>query len=139
MKNGSIVERSNRDIIHVRAVELGKRFGGAHALKGVTLAIRRGEVHGLVGENGAGKSTLGKIIAGVIRADTGTLYVDGRAVSYATPREALRDGIAMIAQEVMVVPRMTVVENVLLGSRDRRPYAVSKRDLAKRYEAIDEQ
>lgn len=139
MKNGSILERSNRDIIHVRAVELGKRFGGAHALKGVTLAIRRGEVHGLVGENGAGKSTLGKIIAGVIRADTGTLYVDGRAVSYATPREALRDGIAMIAQEVMVVPRMTVVENVLLGSRDRRPYAVSKRDLAKRYEAIDEQ
>jgi simple sugar transport system ATP-binding protein/ribose transport system ATP-binding protein len=139
MEDDPAAEWPEGDAIHVRAVGLGKRFGGAHALRGVTLAIRRGEIHGLVGENGAGKSTLGKIIAGVIRADTGTLFVDGRAVSYGTPREALKDGIAMIAQEVMVVPRMTVMENVLLGSRDPRPYAVSKRDLASRYRALDEQ
>ena len=125
--------------IHVQTFGLSKRFGGAHALKDVNLTIGRGEVHGLVGENGAGKSTLGKIIAGVIRPDTGTIEVSGRGVSYRTPRDALKDGIAMIAQEVMVVPRMSVVDNVFLGNRVRRPYAVSNRELRDRYEALDEQ
>ena len=125
--------------VHVRVVALGKRFGGAHALKGIDLSITRGEVHGLVGENGAGKSTLGKIIAGVIRSDTGSIFVDGRSVSYRTPREALRDGIAMIAQEVMLVPRLTVVENVFIGGPIPRPYAMSMRDLTKRYMALDDQ
>lgn len=123
---------------HIQTVALGKRFGGAHALEKIDLAIRRGEIHGLVGENGAGKSTLGRIIAGAIRADSGSLLVDGRVVSYRTPREALRDGIAMIAQEVMVVPRMSVIENVFLGNPDRRPYAVSMRDLERRYEMLDQ-
>lgn len=131
--------RPSTGVPYVQAAALGKRFGGAHALKGVDLTIRRGEVHGLVGENGAGKSTLGKIIAGVIRADTGTLIVDGRAVAYRTPRDALRDGIAMIAQEVMVVPRLSVVDNVFLGSSEPRPYAISTSDLARRYAVLDEQ
>ena len=92
-----------------------KHFGGAQALDGVALSISQGEVHCLVGENGAGKSTLGKIVAGVIRPDAGTLRVAGREISYQHPRAALRDGIAIVEQELALVPAMTVADNVLLG------------------------
>ena len=76
-------------IPHVELVDIGKRFSGVQALQGITLAIERGTVHGLVGENGAGKSTLGRIIAGAHTPDTGTMRVDGTEVSYRAPRDAL--------------------------------------------------
>jgi simple sugar transport system ATP-binding protein/ribose transport system ATP-binding protein len=109
---------------HVELVDIGKRFAGVQALQGITLSIERGTVHALVGENGAGKSTLGRIIAGAHAPDAGTMRVDGKEVSYHAPREALADGVTMIAQELTLVPQRSVLENVFLGNEATRFGAV---------------
>ena len=101
----------------IEARGLVKRFGGAQALKGIEITVEAGEVHGLVGENGAGKSTLGKCIAGVVHPDEGELLVDGKAVDYRVPRDALNDGITIVEQELALVPAMSVADNILLGGR----------------------
>jgi ABC-type sugar transport system ATPase subunit len=106
--------------LHVALRGITKRFGGVHALRGVDLDIGRGTIHGLVGENGAGKSTLAKVIAGVHRCDEGTMAVNGQRVDYRSPREALGDGIALIAQELSLVPELSVMQNVFLGVQESR-------------------
>ena len=83
---------------------LGKSFGGVRALVDVSVAIGRGTVHGLVGENGAGKSTLAKAIGGAHAPNEGEILVDGEPVRFASPRDALDRGIALIAQEIALVP-----------------------------------
>ncbi len=113
--------------MHVALRGVTKRFGGVVALADVDLEIERGSIHGLVGENGAGKSTLGKIVAGVHRPDEGDLIVDGRRVVYHAPRDALRDGITMIAQEPTLVPHRSVLENVFLGIETARAGVVDGR------------
>ena len=95
---------------------LVKRYGGAVALQDVSLTIHAGTVHALVGENGAGKSTLGRILAGVTQADEGRISIAGQEVHFRSPREALAHGVATIAQELALVPHLTVAENVLLGA-----------------------
>jgi len=100
---------------HVETRGVGKYFGGTEALADVDVRIRRGSIHGLVGENGAGKSTLGRLIAGAITPDEGELHVDGRPVRFRSPREALRAGITLIAQELALAPKLSVLENVFLG------------------------
>jgi ABC-type sugar transport system ATPase subunit len=117
--------------IELRGV--GKSFGGLPVLSDIDLRLEPGSVHALVGENGAGKSTLAKIIAGVYTADTGTLLVDGEEVSFASPREALDRGIATIAQELALVPGLSVAENVFLGSEPRIAGWVQRRALKKQY------
>jgi simple sugar transport system ATP-binding protein/ribose transport system ATP-binding protein len=114
-------------------IGVSKRFGGVRAVDGVSLTIRRGEVHALVGENGAGKSTLSKIISGLVRPDDGELLVDGRTVSFGSPRDALAHGIATIAQELALVPGLTVAQNVYLGAEPRRLGFVRRRALARQY------
>lgn len=105
---------------HVAISGVSKRFGGVQALDDVDLVVEQGEIHALVGENGAGKSTLGKIIAGVHSPDTGQMTVMGSVVHYHGAYDALLDGITMIAQELPLVPGMTVLENVFLGTEDNR-------------------
>jgi ABC-type sugar transport system ATPase subunit len=107
-------ERGPGDTL-IEAVGIEKRFGGVHALKNVTVAIASGSVHALIGENGAGKSTLGRVLAGAVRPDDGTLRVAGREVRYHSPRDAISVGVALIAQELELVPRLTVAENIMLG------------------------
>src|SRR5262252_6498408 len=122
----------------VRLVSIGKRYAGTSALDGVSVTIEVGTVHALVGANGAGKSTLGKIIGGVVRADEGEMFVDGEEVRYSTPTEARRDGIATIAQELSLVPEMSVMENVFMGIEPHRRGFVSWRQMRRRYaELID--
>jgi ABC-type sugar transport system ATPase subunit len=104
---------------HVALSNVGKRFGATEALAGIDLTIARGTVHGLVGENGAGKSTLGKIVAGVFGPDAGEVRVNGRAVHYGSPRDALVDGITIVQQEIAVVPQRTALDNVFLGESGR--------------------
>ena len=92
-----------------------KSFGGAKALKGVSLDIMPGEVHGLVGANGAGKSTLIRILAGLVQPDGGTVAVDGRSVAIDTPQRATALGMNFIHQELAFIPGMTVLQNIMLG------------------------
>jgi rhamnose transport system ATP-binding protein len=117
---------------------VSKRFGGVLALDNISLAIGRGGVHGLVGENGAGKSTLGKIIAGEYKPDAGVMVLEGEEVRYSRPREALKQGITYVAQELSLVPARSVFENVLLGS-ERTRFGFLQDGLAReRYEAAAE-
>lgn len=94
---------------------IGKSFSGVSVLRDINLEIVGGEIHTLMGENGAGKSTLVKIISGVQRADSGSLTIDGELVTFASPRDAERQGIVIMHQELSLIPEMTAAENVLLG------------------------
>ena len=97
------------------ASNIGKRFGGVVALDGAEFILGAGEVHALLGSNGCGKSTLCKIISGAVGADTGTLALDGRPVTFANPAAAAAAGIEMFYQELSLIPAMTVAENIYLG------------------------
>ncbi|GAA3703235.1 sugar ABC transporter ATP-binding protein [Nonomuraea antimicrobica] len=118
-------------MIHSTGVEpvleargISKRFPGVLALDGVSLALRPGEVHALVGENGAGKSTLIKVFTGVYRPDGGELRYRGAPAAFGTPMEAQRAGIQTIYQEVNLVPMMSVARNLLLGREPRGRFGV---------------
>ena len=121
----------------VEARNISKRFGGIQALADVSLTIRAGAVHGLVGENGAGKSTLAKIVGGVHAPDEGEVLVDGRAVRFASPRDALAAGIATIAQELALVPARSVAENVFLGVEPRRFGVVQQAEQRRRFDELN--
>ena len=99
--------------------DVSKQFLGVRALDGVSLALRAGRVHGLVGENGAGKSTLIKVLTGVYRPDAGALRVGGSPVTFAGPADAQRAGISTIHQEVNLVALMSVARNIYLGREPR--------------------
>mgnify|MGYP005848596583 CR=1 FL=1 len=96
---------------------LRKRFGGVQALKGVDLQICAGEVHGLVGANGAGKSTLIRILAGVISPDSGTILLENQPVIIPDPQHATRLGLSFIHQELNLVPKFSVLQNMTLGMK----------------------
>ncbi|WP_127506140.1 sugar ABC transporter ATP-binding protein [Actinoplanes solisilvae] len=95
--------------------DITKTFPGVKALQDVSLTVHPGEVHTLLGENGAGKSTVLKIIFGVQPADSGEILVDGEAAHFGRPADAMRAGIAMVHQELNLVPQLTAVQNVVLG------------------------
>jgi simple sugar transport system ATP-binding protein len=116
--------------------DVSKFFGSVIALNGVTLRLKRGEVHCLLGDNGAGKSTLIKTLAGVHPPDKGEYRVDGRTVHFKSPREALDIGIATVYQDLALVPLMSVARNFFMGREPRRklfgPIHVMNHDLARR-------
>ena len=92
-----------------------KFFPGVQALRGVDLTLRRGEVLALLGENGAGKSTLMKVLAGAVRPDAGTIRLQGQEVQFHSPQQAHRAGIAIIHQELSLVPTLSAGANLFLG------------------------
>jgi len=102
-----------------------KSFPGVQALKNVSMRVRRGEVHALVGENGAGKSTLLKILFGIYQQDSGTISIDGKPVQIHDPKSAYRAGIAMIHQELQQIPELDAAQNIFLGQTLTR-YGVFK-------------
>jgi ribose transport system ATP-binding protein len=104
---------SSPPLLEVR--ELAKHYGGIQALRGPSLTVDAGSVHALVGANGAGKSTLVKILAGVEHADSGTVLVDGEQVDIRTPQESTRLGLNFIHQELNLVPKFSVAQNMALG------------------------
>ncbi len=99
----------------VEMVGISKRFGGIHALNGVSFAVRPGEVHALLGENGAGKSTLMKILSGAYQRDAGEIRVGGKKVEISSPRISRELGISVIYQELVLAPHLNVAENIFLG------------------------
>jgi ABC-type sugar transport system ATPase subunit len=102
-----------------------KSFPGVLALDGVSLRLRPASVHALMGENGAGKSTLMNILAGILQPDAGTIRLHGRAVTIESPRAALSMGIAMIHQELSLMPDLSVAENIWLGREPTRSFGLA--------------
>jgi ribose transport system ATP-binding protein len=102
--------------IRFEAQGLHKRFDATQALGGVNFALATGEVHAVVGENGAGKSTLIKILAGIFKPDAGTMRLAGDPYAPVSPKEAMQSGIALIPQELRIVPALSVAENLSLGA-----------------------
>ncbi|MEI6740439.1 MAG: ABC transporter ATP-binding protein [Gemmatimonadaceae bacterium] len=103
-----------------------KRFGGVTANSGATLTVAPGEIHALVGENGAGKSTLMRILAGTLSPDAGTVSVDGRTVTGWSTPEAIQAGVGMVHQHFMLVPTLTVAENVALGMEPTQGWRIDR-------------
>ncbi|WP_224363281.1 sugar ABC transporter ATP-binding protein [Hyalangium versicolor] len=125
---------STEPLLVARGVQ--KRFPGVHALAGVDLDVRAGEVHSLMGQNGAGKSTLIKILTGVYARDGGTITFEGRDFRPTSPGDAQRQGISTIYQELNLVPSLTVAENLFLGRAPRRWYGIDWRTMRKKAEEI---
>ena len=108
-----MAENASRPSLLLRGIE--KSFGPVAANRGADLSVATGEIHALVGENGAGKSTLMRILSGMYAADAGTMEVNGRDVSGWTTAAAIAAGVGMVHQHFMLVPTLTVAENVVLG------------------------
>lgn len=113
----------------LRLQRIGKRFPGVVALDGVDLDLRAGEVHAICGENGAGKSTLMKIISGQYTADDGVISYRGEAVRFTSTSEAQAAGIAIIHQELNLVPHLSVAENIFLAREPKRGPFIDYRKL----------
>lgn len=116
----------------LEAVGLSKWYGQHHVLREVDFRVHAGESVAVIGENGAGKSTFVKILAGAIRPDKGELYLSGQPVSFGSPREALKHGIAFIPQELAYAPHLTAAENVVLGQWPSRAGITSQREMLRR-------
>src|SRR5690349_21599087 len=96
-----------------------KEFPGVVANDDVSLDVRKGEVHALLGENGAGKSTLMNILYGLYHPDAGEIRLNGKPITFGSARDAIRAGIGMVHQHFMLIPVMTVAENIVLGTEPR--------------------
>lgn len=105
-------------IIEVR--NLVKHFGPVIALNGVSLSVEPGQVHCLLGDNGAGKSTLIKTLSGVHKPTSGEFFVEGKQVTFNSPRDALDHGIATVYQDLAMIPLMSVMRNFFLGREPTR-------------------
>jgi ABC-type uncharacterized transport systems, ATPase components len=112
---GSPVSTGNRGDFAIRMQGIDKTFGSVRANRGASLEVRPGEIHALVGENGAGKSTLMKILGGLQPPDAGTMEVNGTNVTGWNTNDAIRAGIGVVHQHFMLVPTLTVAENIVLG------------------------
>ncbi|PWV37866.1 MAG: ABC transporter ATP-binding protein [Desulfurococcaceae archaeon] len=105
---------------------ISKRFGNVVALREVDLAVRRGEVVGLVGDNGAGKSTLAKIIVGYYKPDSGRIIFDGKERNFGSPLEAREAGIEIVYQDMALVSYMNIYRNIFLGREIKKGFGVFK-------------
>ncbi|HET6691631.1 MAG TPA: ABC transporter ATP-binding protein [Miltoncostaeaceae bacterium] len=115
-----------------------KRYPGVVASDDVRFDLRRGEVHALLGENGAGKSTLMNILYGLTAPDEGEILVDGRRVEIASPLDAIALGIGMVHQHFMLIPVMTVAENIVLAVEPTRGPVIDRGEAAARVQAISD-
>ncbi|MFJ6071386.1 ATP-binding cassette domain-containing protein [Streptomyces sp. NPDC093065] len=128
----------DRPLVELRRA--GKAYGNVRALHGVDLAVHSGRVTCVLGDNGAGKSTLIKIISGLHQHTEGEFLVDGEAVRFSTPRDALDRGIATVYQDLATVPLMPVWRNFFLGSEmTKGPWPVRRLDIARMKRTADEE
>jgi ABC-type sugar transport system ATPase subunit len=128
------IESASGDVL-LKGRGIAKSFPGVRALDDVQITVRRGRLNALLGENGAGKSTLMNILAGVLPPDAGEILIDRQPQVFQNPREAQEAGVAIIHQELNLLPELSVAENVFLGREPRTrlgliDYAAMHRDTA---------
>jgi|SRR5271157_201276 len=128
----------NRRIQHVEMRKIVKRFPGVLANSEVSFDVKAGEVHALLGENGAGKSTLMRQLYGLYQPDEGEIIVDGKPYVFRSPADAIRAGIGMIHQHFMLVPTLTVAQNVALGLRSSREPLLDLEKVTMRIQELSE-
>ena len=121
-------------MLEMRGIQ--KRFPGVIALNNVDLTVKTGEVHALLGENGAGKSTLIKVLGGIYIAEAGEIYIEGKKVVIDGVKAAQENGIAIIHQELVLVPHMTVAENIFLGREPLKGRFVNSRQMSEDAQAL---
>jgi general nucleoside transport system ATP-binding protein len=124
-------------VLEMRGIR--KEFPGIVANDDVSLDIRRGEVHALLGENGAGKSTLMNILYGLYRRDGGEILLHGKPVDFTSARDSIQAGIGMVHQHFMLIPVMTVAENIVLGIEPRDGIFLDERGAERRVSELSEQ
>ncbi len=113
-----------------------KKFGSLVANDSIDLKVARGEIHAILGENGAGKSTLMNIVYGLVKADSGKIFVEDQEVSINEPADALRYGIGMVHQHFMLIPVFTVAENIALGREESRGVFLTLDEVKRKIEAL---
>jgi simple sugar transport system ATP-binding protein len=128
---------SDELVLEMRGIR--KVFPGVVANDDVSLEVRRGEVHALLGENGAGKSTLMNILYGLYRPDEGEIRLNAERVVFSSARDAIRAGIGMVHQHFMLIPVMTVAENIVLGIEPRNGLLLDERGAERRVRELSEQ
>ena len=109
--------------------DIDKSFPGVHALDHVSLEVRRGEVHALMGENGAGKSTLMKVLTGIYKKDSGTIRYKGKDVEFHNTREAQDNGVVIVHQELNMVGDLTVAQNIFIGREPRKGFSIDDKKM----------
>ena len=123
-------------VLEMRGIR--KEFPGVVANDNINLDIRQGEVHALLGENGAGKSTLMNILYGLYRPDEGEILLHGKPITFSSARDAIQAGIGMVHQHFMLIPVMTVAENIVLGVEPREHLLLDERGAEKRVRDLSE-
>ncbi len=126
------------EIYELKLEHITKRFPGVLASDDISLTVARHEILALVGENGAGKTTLMNIVMGLYRPDEGRICINGREVSFKSPNDAFACGIGMVHQQYMLVPNMTVLENIALGMKDHWGFTVDLKAVRERIGDISE-
>jgi len=121
----------------VEMKDITKRFPGVLANDHVNFALRKGEIHALLGENGAGKSTLMNVLAGLYKAESGSILINSEPEIFNSPRDAIKAGIGMVHQHFMLVPSQTVTENILLGLDEPR-FILKLNEYEKKIEALSQ-
>ena len=134
MQNISVNEGSGAPLLEMR--EITKEFPGVRALDRVSLTVRAGSVHALMGENGAGKSTLMKCLFGIYAKDGGEIILEGRQVSFKSPQDALQNGVAMVHQELNQALKRNVMDNIWLGRYPTRFGLVSEREMVEKTHTV---
>ena len=123
----------------IEMLHITKEFPGIKANDDITLQLRKGEVHALLGENGASKSTLMNILGGVLPADRGEIVIDGAAVHFRTPSDSLSAGVAFIHQELSLINDLAIYENMFIGRELKTKYGLldAKTMIQKTQEVFD--
>jgi len=116
----------------LQMIGVTKRFPGVLALDKVDFSVRRGEIHSLIGQNGAGKSTLMHVLSGIYPANEGQILIDGQPVTINHPREALRLGIGTVYQELSLLPRLSVADNIFLGREPGNGFVIDEAAVLRR-------
>ena len=122
----------------IKMEQIGKTFGAVKALENVDFELKKGEIHALLGENGAGKTTLMKVLYGMYRADKGSLYYEDKKVEINNSREAIELGIGMVHQHFMLIPVLTVAENIVVGMEPKKGLRFDFEQAVKEVEALSE-